>query len=256
MGYRFRVEIEGLQAAGFTEVTGLETQVEVLSYREGGENQFEYKLPGPASYPSNLQLRHGLADPDLFWDWLVDVSLGVVVAPQPDDHVAGDVRRPGHVVGLPGSVPGALDRTGAQRRHRCRRAGNRAIRPPRHHARQGPQPDRQLRPRQQSLPVSDAVSTSGPPPPSWLDAVNQALLQRLIARAQSGTALTRRAQERMLLRERHLPLVLAPRAAPSAGRGGTDGPVPRRGPGSKAGRRRVRAGQRPTFAGASRRGWW
>jgi phage tail-like protein len=78
LGYRFRVEIEGLQAAGFTEVTGLETQIEVTSYREGGENQFEHKLPGPAGYPSNLQLRQGLADPDLFWDWLVDVSLGVV----------------------------------------------------------------------------------------------------------------------------------------------------------------------------------
>ncbi len=78
-GYRFRVEIEGVQAGGFSEISGLETQVEVLSYREGGENQFEHKLPGPASYPSNLQLRHGLADPDLFWDWLVQVSLGVVI---------------------------------------------------------------------------------------------------------------------------------------------------------------------------------
>jgi phage tail-like protein len=78
-GYQFRVEVEGLQAGGFSEVSGLEAQVDVLSYREGGENQFEHKLPGPASYPSNLTLRHGLADPDVLWDWLVEVSVGIVV---------------------------------------------------------------------------------------------------------------------------------------------------------------------------------
>lgn len=78
-GYQFRVEVEGLQAGGFSDVSGLEARIDVLSYREGGENQFEHKLAGPASYPANLTLRHGLADSEVLWDWLVQVSLGVVV---------------------------------------------------------------------------------------------------------------------------------------------------------------------------------
>lgn len=77
-GLRFRVELEGLQVGGFSEVSGLEAAVEVTTYREGGENTFEHRLPGPVSYPSNVTLRRGLADGTEFWDWLTQVSLGVV----------------------------------------------------------------------------------------------------------------------------------------------------------------------------------
>ena len=78
-GLRFRVELEGLQIGGFSEVSGLEAAVEVTSYREGGENTFEHKLPGPVCYPRNLTLRRGLTDSTEFWDWLGQISLGLVV---------------------------------------------------------------------------------------------------------------------------------------------------------------------------------
>ena len=43
--FNFAVEIEGLLVGGFTEVSGLESEVEVEEYREGGVNGFVHKLP-------------------------------------------------------------------------------------------------------------------------------------------------------------------------------------------------------------------
>ena len=44
--FNFAVEIEGLLVGGFTEVSGLESEIEVEEYREGGVNGFVHKLPG------------------------------------------------------------------------------------------------------------------------------------------------------------------------------------------------------------------
>jgi phage tail-like protein len=35
MNFRFRVELDGIQQAGFMECSGLGSQVEVVEYREG-----------------------------------------------------------------------------------------------------------------------------------------------------------------------------------------------------------------------------
>ena len=40
-GFRFQVEIDGIIAGGFTDVSGLSVQTEVDSIREGGVNDFE-----------------------------------------------------------------------------------------------------------------------------------------------------------------------------------------------------------------------
>lgn len=69
LSYRFRVEIKGVEVAGFSEVTGLQAEVEVFDYREGGRNNFIHKLAGPVRYPSNLILKHGLMDADSIWRW-------------------------------------------------------------------------------------------------------------------------------------------------------------------------------------------
>ncbi len=60
MAFNFVVEIEGLILGGFSEVTGLQVETEVQDYREGGQNEFVHKLPGPARYPQNLVLKRGL----------------------------------------------------------------------------------------------------------------------------------------------------------------------------------------------------
>ena len=78
-GLRFRIQLEGLEVGGFSEVTGLEAVVETTTYREGGENSFEHKLAGPVAYPRNVTLRRGLTDSTDLWDWLDQVGLGLVI---------------------------------------------------------------------------------------------------------------------------------------------------------------------------------
>lgn len=66
-GYNFIVEIDGIIAAGFTEVSGLSMQTEVDTIKEGGVNSYEHKLPRGIKY-SDITLKRGLVDREL-WDW-------------------------------------------------------------------------------------------------------------------------------------------------------------------------------------------
>ncbi len=62
------VEINGEVIAEFTEVSGLEAEVDVFEYEEGGNNLFIHKLPGRVKYP-NVTLKHGITDTTDLWDW-------------------------------------------------------------------------------------------------------------------------------------------------------------------------------------------
>jgi phage tail-like protein len=75
--FNFAVEIEGLLVGGFTEVSGLQGEIQVEEYHEGGVNDFVHRLPGRASY-SNLVLRHGLTGISSLWDWYHDTTQGVI----------------------------------------------------------------------------------------------------------------------------------------------------------------------------------
>lgn len=77
-GFNFAVEISGLIVAGFSEVSGLQAEIEVQEYREGGVNGYIHKLAGPARYPSNLILRKGIADSTELWSWYREVSRGTI----------------------------------------------------------------------------------------------------------------------------------------------------------------------------------
>lgn len=78
LGCNFRIEIDGLTVGGFSEVSGLQVETVVETYREGGLNEYEHKLPGPTRYPSNLILKHGLMDTDTFWKWHHEVTQGKI----------------------------------------------------------------------------------------------------------------------------------------------------------------------------------
>src|SRR5919199_3928791 len=56
--FQFRVEIDGLLVATFTECGGLEMSVKVDEVREGGLNEYVEKLPGRVEY-GNLILKRG-----------------------------------------------------------------------------------------------------------------------------------------------------------------------------------------------------
>ncbi|MGK7876556.1 MAG: phage tail protein [Xenococcaceae cyanobacterium] len=77
-GFNFLIEIEGLVTGGFSEVRGLESEIEVEQHREGGENQYIHQLPGPTRYPSRLILKHGLTDIDSLWNWYSATSQGII----------------------------------------------------------------------------------------------------------------------------------------------------------------------------------
>ena len=78
LAFNFLVEIEGLVVGGFSEVTGLQIEVEVQDYREGGLNEYIHKLAGPTRYPSNVVLKHGLTDTETLWSWHQDVTQGII----------------------------------------------------------------------------------------------------------------------------------------------------------------------------------
>ncbi len=67
----FEVEIGGEIVAGFTDISGLNVQSEIVEYREGGVNEFTHKLPGQL-HASNVVLSRGLTDYEMFFKWLIE----------------------------------------------------------------------------------------------------------------------------------------------------------------------------------------
>ncbi len=68
LAFRFVVEVDGIVVAGFSEVTGLELEVETEAYQEGGVNTHTHTLPVRVGYP-NLTLRRGLTDASQLYEW-------------------------------------------------------------------------------------------------------------------------------------------------------------------------------------------
>ncbi len=65
----FVFEVDGIAIGQFLEVSGLELTVEVESIKEGGENNFEHKLPGRITWP-NLKFKRGVTRSDSLFDWV------------------------------------------------------------------------------------------------------------------------------------------------------------------------------------------
>lgn len=75
--FRFRVEIEGLQQAGFSEVTGFDASFDVVPYREGNEVITPRKLPGLARY-GNISLKWGATESMELYEWIQECVQGTV----------------------------------------------------------------------------------------------------------------------------------------------------------------------------------
>lgn len=74
---KFYVEIRNIAAAVFSEVTGLDAEVEVKEYAEGGQNGFVHKLPGRMKF-TNVTLRRGMTNSLDFWNWFDSARTGKV----------------------------------------------------------------------------------------------------------------------------------------------------------------------------------
>ena len=56
--FNFRVDIDGITVAGFSECSGLTTETDIIEYREGNEDITVRKLPGQKKY-ANIVLKRG-----------------------------------------------------------------------------------------------------------------------------------------------------------------------------------------------------
>jgi phage tail-like protein len=74
-GFNFRVEIDGVSLAAFSEVGGLESETAVIEYRAGGESITVRKLPGLTRY-ANIVLRRGITQDAELWSWRKNVIEG------------------------------------------------------------------------------------------------------------------------------------------------------------------------------------
>jgi phage tail-like protein len=66
--FRFLVELDGIVQAGFSDVSGFGSNVEVIEYREGGDAATVRKLPGKVSYP-DITLKWGITDSREMYEW-------------------------------------------------------------------------------------------------------------------------------------------------------------------------------------------
>jgi phage tail-like protein len=75
--FRYRLEIDGLTIAGFSEVSIGETTVDVVDYREGNDPPHVRKLAGLRKY-GNITLKRGMTNSLELYEWLRQVSNGQI----------------------------------------------------------------------------------------------------------------------------------------------------------------------------------
>jgi phage tail-like protein len=75
--YRFHVELGGISQGGFAECSGLSAIVNIIEYREGGDDHVR-KLPGQANF-GNITLKRGVTISRELQDWITNIING-----QPD----------------------------------------------------------------------------------------------------------------------------------------------------------------------------
>jgi phage tail-like protein len=74
VGFHFRVEFLGLgndNDVRFQSVSGLSVEYDTESFKEGGENRFEHKLPVRTKYP-DLSLKRGMLRDSAVIGWCLD----------------------------------------------------------------------------------------------------------------------------------------------------------------------------------------
>jgi phage tail-like protein len=81
VNFNFLVEIDGITHAAFQEAGGLDTTIEVIEHREGGENITTRKYPGQVKF-SNITLKRGLTDDVELYGWHKQWADGDPAAPR------------------------------------------------------------------------------------------------------------------------------------------------------------------------------
>jgi phage tail-like protein len=72
---RFYVKLDSVPQAVFTEVSGLQMEMDVTDYEEGGNNGFVHRLPGRAR-ANSLTLKRGMTRSNEFLKWYGEITQG------------------------------------------------------------------------------------------------------------------------------------------------------------------------------------
>lgn len=76
--FNFIVEIEGVEAAGFAEASGISSETEIIEYRTGDSRDGSVrKLPGLHKF-GDITLKRGITRSDAVWQWRQSVVNGDV----------------------------------------------------------------------------------------------------------------------------------------------------------------------------------
>ena len=75
--FRFKLEIDGIQAAAFSEVAIAETTTEAIDYREGTDPMHVRKLSGLTKF-GNITLKRGITDSMDIYNWHKQIMAGQV----------------------------------------------------------------------------------------------------------------------------------------------------------------------------------
>ncbi|MEC0213180.1 phage tail protein [Paenibacillus ehimensis] len=75
--FRFMVELDGMLVAGFSEVSGLQSELEYEEVAEGGVNGYTHRLPKGAKSPP-IVLKRGITKSSDLWDWYFSAAGGKV----------------------------------------------------------------------------------------------------------------------------------------------------------------------------------
>ena len=73
--FNFILEIDGVDAAGFSECSGLTTETDIIEYRNGDEDITVRKLPGLKKF-TNIALKRGYTQNKALWEWRKTVLEG------------------------------------------------------------------------------------------------------------------------------------------------------------------------------------
>ena len=72
--FRYRVEVDGLARAGFSEVSGMNLSVDPIEYREGDDlRNTPRKYPGLTKF-GNITLKWGTSNDTDFLEWILSVA--------------------------------------------------------------------------------------------------------------------------------------------------------------------------------------
>ncbi|BEP29028.1 phage tail protein [Helicovermis profundi] len=77
LNFNFGLEIDGMVEISFMKVSGISSEVEFLTYNEGGVNDYEHHIPTKVKY-SNIVLEKGVTKSDVLFKWFKRIQAGII----------------------------------------------------------------------------------------------------------------------------------------------------------------------------------